>query len=335
MNNEKKDFSIVIISKDNRELLVKNLASVREILLDHPEVELIVVEATGEEPLAMELIRYVRVPPQDAGFSHQRNLGVQSATAESIIFIDDDIQITPQWLGELTRVMKEDSGALGVLGAVFPQSPGVIGFCEGVLGHPGGGLRLHYQAHDTIMPLSQVSTCNTIIKKAAIEDVGGFDLKNKFGSEDTDISIRITKKFGSNKFRYNPRALVYHKPRNSIRRLIPWYIRRGKADADLFLKHTTHFGYFVRSSVLLKIIPVVLLALFLRSPLVLLVPFFIWYFLKIYRYSFMRNYFNIYGFSRTREIITVLIFPFVKLLADTMFDVGKIARVIAYGILKR
>jgi GT2 family glycosyltransferase len=317
-------YSIVVISKDRHAWLLDVLGQLKEI---EANPQIVVVEAIDNPgPLEIDGIDYVPIPTKEAGFSNQRNLGVARARGEYVIFVDDDLEIQPGWYTNLTKVIDENSDISGVMGAVFPLKPTIIGFCEGVLGHPGGGFRLHHQANGRLLPLSQVATCNTIIKKSVIEEAGGFDLKNKFGSEDSDLTIRITNQFGPHQFRYVPSALVYHMPRNKFRRIIPWYIRRGKADADLFLKHTTHIRYLIGTSVLLKIIPCVLLSLFLNNAWILTGVFVAWYFLQLTRSRFLFKYFKYYDFPAAKRLIIFFIFPAVKLTADLMFDLGRIIR---------
>lgn len=315
-------FSIVVISKDRHAWLLDVLRQLKEI---EAKPQIVVVEAIDNPgPLEIDGIDYVPIPTGEAGFSNQRNLGVARAQGEYVIFVDDDVRIQPGWYENLTRVVEENKDTLGVMGAVFPLNPTVIGFCEGILGHPGGGFRLHHDARGKYMPLSQVATCNTILKKSAIEGVGGFDTKNRYGSEDSDLTERITKAYGPSRFLYVPDAVVYHMPRNRFSRIIPWYIRRGKADADLFLKHTTHLKYLVSTSILLKIIPVVILSIIFQNAAILGLLFLVWYLTQLWRGRYIFSYFHLYPFGRRKQVITYLIFPLIKLTADIMFDWGRI-----------
>lgn len=317
--------SVVIISKNNRNDLNNIISQLLEIKNTH-NFEIIVVEATNCEDLKIDAIKYIKIPIEKAGFGYQRNIGVENSTGEFILFVDDDVILTENWYKNLLSTISQEKNIVGAVGSVFPYKPSIIGFCEGVLGHPGGGFRVHYHSKNKILPLSQVATLNTIVKRSPMKDAGWFDPRNKYGGEDTDLSIRITNKFGKNKFRYNPEALVYHKARNRIDKIIPWYIRRGKADADLFLKHKTHLNYFLSSSILLKIFPLVLISMILKSFFLVIAAFFIWYFLQLFRYKFMFNYFKIYNFNKTKKVLTFFIFPSIKFLADLMFDFGRILR---------
>lgn len=317
--------SIVIISKNNRKDLNNILSQLLEIQNRH-NFEIVVVEAINQDDLECEVIKYIKIPVEEAGFGHQRNIGVENAAGELILFVDDDVIITEGWYSKLLSSLSEEKNALAVMGSVFPLNPSLVGFCEGVLGHPGGGFRLHDHSKNKIMALSQVATLNTVFKRSALEDAGSFDKNLKYGSEDTDLSIRITKKFGKNLFRYAPEALVYHKPRNRIDKIIPWYIRRGKADADLFLKHSTHLNYLISSSILLKIIPFLLLGLIFKNLFIIIGVFLLWYLFQLRRHRFMFSYFKIYNFTKTKEVLTFLAFPLIKFLADLMFDLGRLLR---------
>jgi len=318
--------SIVIISKNNRKDLNSILGQLLEIRKKH-DFEIVVVEATNEEDLECEAIKYIKIPVEKAGFGSQRNIGVENSEGELVLFVDDDVILTKNWYQELTSAFSKEKNILAVMGSVFPLKPSLVGFCEGALGHPGGGFRLHHHAKNKIMTLNQVATLNTIFKRSALEEAGLFDKNLKYGAEDTDISIRISKKFGDNQFRYDPEALVYHRPRNRIDKIIPWYIRRGRADADLLLKHSTHFGYLITSSILLKITAVLLLGLILKNFLpIIAAAFLLWYLSQLYRYRFMPGYFKIYNLRTIKKVLTFLAFPLIKFLADLMFDCGRLLR---------
>jgi len=317
--------SIIIISKNNRKDLNNILSQLLEIQNRH-NFEIVVVEATNQDDLECQAIKYIKIPVEEAGFGHQRNIGVENSAGELILFVDDDVIISDGWYNKLLSSLSEEKNALAVMGSVFPLNPSLVGFCEGVLGHPGGGFRLHNHSKNKIIVLSQVATLNTVFKRQALEDAGSFDKNLKYGSEDTDLSIRITKKFGRDLFRYSPQALVYHKPRNRIVKIIPWYIRRGKADADLFLKHSTHLNYLISSSILLKIIPFLLLGLIFKNLFIIIGVFLLWYLFQLRRHRFMFSYFKIYNFAKAQKALTFLTFPLIKFLADLMFDLGRILR---------
>ena len=324
----KNTYSITIISKGRRAVLERCFEKLKEYRVP---CQIICVEATDDPPPKdIEGIDYVAIPADQGGFSKQRNLSIEQSTGDYIIFVDDDCEITADWYERIIEPIETNPDVIGVLGAVYPLKPSMIGFCEGVLGHPSGGFKIHARSKGQYVPLSQVSTCNSIMKKEAIDSVGGFDLLNVFGSEDTDLVIRITDKYGPNRFRYTPHALVFHQPRNVLNKFMPWYIRRGKSDAALFLKHTTHLDYLLKTSISVKILPVILLSVFLQQYWIMPVVFMLWYALQLRRNAFMWNYFDVYGFPLWKRWMTYLSFPFLKIIADTFFDIGRVIGVFEF-----
>lgn len=319
--------SVIVITKDRREPLKKCIESLNQ--LDYPKnnLEIVIVEASDNyKPIKISnKIKHIFIPTREAGFSNQRNIGVKNASYDNIIFIDDDVIVSDDWFKNMLNSVNESIFAM--MGAVFPENPNIVGFCEGVLGHPGGGFRFHHFSQGRVIPVESVSTCNTLFKKEVIKKAGFFSLNQKYGTEDTDISLKISEKLGKGKLFYNPNAIVYHKPRNSIKKIIPWYIRRGKGDIEIFLNHKSHIKYILSSSVFIKIVPVVVLGL-IFSPWIILAVGFLWYIWQIWKHRFMCRYFYLYNFPTHKKITAILGLPGVKSIADIMFDFGKILRVI-------
>lgn len=318
----------MIISKDNRKRLVKTLLSLKE-LKSYDEYEIIVVEATDDAGDLEEDIVYIKIPLKDAGFSYQRNIGVERAQGEFIIFIDDDIEITKNWFEALTKPLPQDK--FGAMGAVFPQKDGanIVSFSIGVLGHPGGGFRLHSYSKGKEIVLSQVATCNTILRKRIIEEVGMFNLKNRFGSEDSDLSLRVIRSYGKDRFLYRPDALVYHETHRNIIKAVKWYIRRGRADIDLLFIDMIHLSYVFETSLLIKFLILSIVG-FIFGFKVFLVGVVLWYLYQIYKYRFMVNYFCFYNFSLPYKALIVVLFPLLKFIFDLSFDLGRIIQIFSF-----
>ncbi len=321
-------YSVVIITA-NRQNFLKNCIDKLFEYEINKKAEIIVVDASDIE---FEFdkkneIKYIKIEPKDKGFSNQRNIGIKSASNDYVIFIDDDVEITQNWFDNLVgEFEKYKDEVFGLMGAVFPKQNKILSFVCGVLGHPGGGFRLHNFSKNKVIYLSQVSTCNTVFNKKLIEEVGMFDVNNKFGSEDSELCLRITRKYGNNKFVYTPYAIVWHYSPNTISKFIKWYIRRGISDMDIYLSHSVHLSYIIKTSVILKILPVLVLAVF--NVRILYISFIIYYLWQLFKHKFMFKYFSYYKFGFLDKLLTFFIFPILKLLADLMFDFGRIKRII-------
>lgn len=319
-------YSIVIISKDNRRMLLNCLRHLAAEVRGRAEI--VVVEA-GADAAGLEAdgVRRLGLPLSEAGFSPQRNAGVKAASGDYIIFIDDDVEVPPGWFDAITAGPHEEPEVAGCMGAVFPSPAGPVSFLTGVLGHPGGGFRLHHYSRGGKMALPQVATCNTIMRKAVIEEAGGFSPEFRFGSEDSELSIRIGRVLSRPPFVYLPSALVWHHSKDSVAAALSWYVRRGEADADLFMAHSSHRVYALRSSISLKILP--LLALSFVFPPALPAAFAAWYILQFVRMSFMNAYFGLYKFSRFRRLLLRCLAPAFKLGADLAMDYGRARRALS------
>lgn len=323
-------YSIIIITKDNRVKLFNALKSLDKYLKLFKNYEIIVVEA-GENLTDLPYpVKHIKLSLKDAGFSNQRNVGVNAAEGEWIIFIDDDVEITDNWFFEITKKLPEDK--FGAMGAVFPkEDANLISFSLGVLGHPGGGFRLHNDSKGEDIALSQVATCNTVFRKDIVKDVGMFNLKNKFGSEDSDLCLRIISKYGRNRFLFLPKAMVWHDTHKNIYKALKWYIRRGKADIDLVFIDKLHLDYVLKTSVSIKFLIFVLIWIFAGLKLFLFVSVF-WYLYQIYKYFFMVKYFRFYKFNVLYIFFILILFPLLKFLADLFLDIGRVIQ--TYYFLK-
>lgn len=320
-------YSIIIISKDNRPLLVNCLGKLTAEVSGRAEI-LVVEAGDGLAALGFDGVKHVKLPAREAGFSSQRNVGVEEAAGDYVVFIDDDVEVLPGWFERILNPVHLDEEVLGCMGAVFPKPTGVISFITGVLGHPGGGFRLHHGSHGSVTPLAQVAACNTVIRKSAILSVGGFDAGLRSGAEDTGLSLKIEAKYGKSRFRYLPGALVWHYSKNELGPLIKWYWRRGLADGELYVLHRAHRAYVLRSAITLKILPVLLLSA-LAGPVILPLAFLIWYFMQAFRMRFMFEYFKLYDFSWLARVFVYLLAPLIKLTADIVLDIGRARKAVS------
>ncbi len=319
-------YSIIIITADRHNILKNCIDKLLEFDIDK-KAEIIVVDASEKSFVYDRIndIKYIKVKPQEKGFSNQRNIGIQNAETPYVIFIDDDVEITKNWFDKFTSEFeKYEDKVFGAMGAVFPKQSNIISFVCGVLGHPGGGFRLHNFSKRENIFLSQVATCNTILNKKIVEDVGMFDVENKFGSEDSELCLRIMKNYGSNKFVFVPDALVWHYSPEKFLKFIEWYIRRGISDIDLYLRHSIHLNYIIKTSVILKFLPFLIFGFFYKKLLLLFL--FLYYIWQLFKHKFMVKYFSYYNFKWYKKIFIFLTFPILKFIADLMFDFGRIKR---------
>jgi glycosyltransferase involved in cell wall biosynthesis len=211
-----------VISKDRHDYL--NIA-VRSLLdLDYPRerYEIIVVEE-GDAPTPLLGVKYVFLPRRNLGLGYARNTGVRNAKGELIAFTDDDCLVDRHWLAEIVAAFA-DPQVGGVAGSTFAQPGSLIGNCEDILGFPGGGHRRYHDAKGRVTETNLMSGCNCAYRRDVF-DKWSFkeDGFGKLGGDDYLMGILVARDY---KCLYVPTAIVYHKPRGSLRRIITWFARR-------------------------------------------------------------------------------------------------------------
>ena len=309
--------SVLISTKDRRDLLRQALESLRQLDYPRDKMELVVVEETSQ-PEDPGVDQYVVLPREGRGFAWSRNAALEAATHPLVAFTDDDCIVDRRWLRELAAPF-EDGEIGAVAGAVLAQPCGLLGKTEIVLGFPGGGLRRIAWAQEQIRPVLGLSTVNAAARREILETLGGFsESTGIYGGEDSDLFGRLTK---DHLAVFNPRALVHHKARDSAIGIARWLYRRGISALNLVrLSRTNRFRSVLdelRSSFLLRLGFVIALLSVLGAPMpaALLVLAVSYYALMIFRYRFA---------WRPMGLVVLLLTPLSKVLMDTAFDLGRL-----------
>lgn len=308
--------SILISTKGRRELAERLLISIKE--LDYPEdkLEIVVVEETAE-PKPFEGVKYITIPTENRGFAYSRNVALKHASHPVVAFTDDDCLVHPQWLRELVSAFRP--GVVGVAGAVLLTEPTLIGYCESILGFPGGGIKYLVNSDGKLQPTKYLSTCNCAYLKEKIEEVGGF--KDQLPTRGTDYLLAkdVSKRYTC---LYNPRAIVYHQARGSFRGIFRWFVRRGRGELTglrLVKDRKGEIIHLLSSSITLKVLLVILLLSLLPIGLfpALIIAAIAYYSLMLYRYYF--------GYRYYKSLRAWLLVPLVKLMMDLGTDYGRLS----------
>lgn len=167
-------------------------------------------------------ISYVR--EERAGLSWARNAGIESATHDLVAFVDDDEQVDAGWLAALTREFELDSTVGCISGVVLPaelETLAQVQF-EQFGGHSKGrGFRRvvfdreYVRTRQSAMyPLPAFGVgANMAFRRAALEDIGGFDLAlgagtSTHGADDTYAFSELLLADWS--MVYAPAAITWH-----------------------------------------------------------------------------------------------------------------------------
>jgi glycosyltransferase involved in cell wall biosynthesis len=184
-----------------------------------PADEVIVVIDYSDELLDCaknELVPDVRVVANESvkGLSGARNTGVAAASGDVVAFLDDDAAAEPGWL-ESIAVHYADPGVIGVGGLVVPAwATGRPRWFppefDWVVGCSYTGLPV------TTAQVRNPIGANMSFRREPILTVGGFATTigrvgaDALGCEETELSIRLARRFPGTRILHEPTAVVHH-----------------------------------------------------------------------------------------------------------------------------
>lgn len=146
-----------------------------------------VTSAIGRQPFAVR-----RLTSSDTSASAQRNVGWRSVSAPLVLFLDDDVLASPNLVAAHLRThVRRPESEVGVLGLVrWAPKPRPTAFMRWL----EQGIQFDFRG---LQPGDDAAwwrfyTANASVKRALLEQVGGFDEANfPFGYEDLDIGARM------------------------------------------------------------------------------------------------------------------------------------------------
>ena len=154
------------------------------------------------------------------GTSRGRNLGLNAARGQYIVFLDNDVEVTANWLEPLLICASSDK-EIGACGSKIISPKGNLMFAaplirnnyvSGELVETGIEFTHPLQSDDYLVNQQQAvswypTTC-LLVKRNILNEIGGFDEKLFMCEEDKDLSFSI-KQLGY-KIIYVPDSAVYH-----------------------------------------------------------------------------------------------------------------------------
>lgn len=254
--------SVLICTRDRRDMLAALLSDLAAQTYDGA-IEIVVVEET-DDPAPPAGVCYVPLPVCDRGIAYARNRAIAEASHALIVFVDDDCRVGPEWLGRLLAPFSDPRVVAAQGGVTVPEGTHAIGWAESLLGFPGGGIRRVYQAEGHQQDTREVSTLNAAYRRGAVLRAGGFPEEARLGGEDYLLAKRVAE---HGRVLFEPGAMVRHAARGSLPAVWHWFVRRGVAEYTMEraglteLPFPTYLRYFLRSSIVVKLVVCLLLGL--------------------------------------------------------------------------
>jgi O-antigen biosynthesis protein len=209
--------SIVIPVFNQTDVTLACLKSVLRHTGDLPYEVIVVDDASSDETRGiLNEVKNLRVLRNEtnSGFLKSCNRGARVAQGEFILFLNNDTEVTPDWLNALLRTFNQrpDAGAVGAK-LIYPdgklQEAGGIIFKDGSGWNYGRNDHPRRPEYNYLREVDYCSGACLLVPHNLFEELGGFDeIYSPAYYEDTDLAFEIRK--AGRKVYYNPLAVVIH-----------------------------------------------------------------------------------------------------------------------------
>lgn len=219
--------------------------------LNYPDFEILVLSDYREE---MSFPKTKVIPTGPVPPSHKRDIGAEHAVGEFLAFIDDDAYPSENWLKEAVKHFKNEEVAAVGGPTITPKNDTLLQKASGLVysSFMASGPYTYRYIPKKQREVSELPSCNFIIRKSVFQELGGFRT-SFWPGEDAKLCLEITSKLRQ-KIVYDPRVLVFHHRRKlfipHLKQIWGYAVYEG-----LFLKkYQTIFDIYTRSFHLLPTI---------------------------------------------------------------------------------
>ncbi len=217
-------FSIIIVTWNGLNHLKRFLPSV--VNTNYGNYEIILADnasTDGSIEWVREQYPSVKIASFDDnyGYTGGNNKAVPYAEKEILVFLNNDVEVTPEWLSGLSRVFEQDATVSIVQPKIksykkkdFFEYAGAAGGYLDWLGYPYCRGRIldvveeDKGQYDSIVPITWASGAALAIKKECFNSLHGFDEDFEFHMEEIDLCWRALNR--GYKVFFTPLSTVYH-----------------------------------------------------------------------------------------------------------------------------
>jgi N-acetylglucosaminyl-diphospho-decaprenol L-rhamnosyltransferase len=244
--------AVVVVSFQGREALAAALASLRAhagLPLETVVVDNASTDGSPEAARAADPAARVIRNPENVGFARACNQGWRASGAPHVLFLNPDAEVTPGALESLLRVL-EERPEVGVAGPRTRSADGTIQvstgpdltlvaewgqrrLVRGVARRDPRALAAAEARHATEHEPDWVSGSCLLVRRAALEAVGGFDERYFLYEEDADLCRRL--RLAGWRVVFTPAAEVRHRLGHSMAQA------RRRARLEYHRSHLTYY----------------------------------------------------------------------------------------------
>jgi cellulose synthase/poly-beta-1,6-N-acetylglucosamine synthase-like glycosyltransferase len=252
LESEFPKISIIVAAYNSEQTIEECLKSI--LALEYPSgfIEVIVMDGGSKDGTVTKAQQYpVKVVSIRLNAPAAYNYAMKIAEHPVLGFVDADAKVQPQWLSKLVPHLEELKVA-GVSGGIETWNTDNA-WAKSI----GYELKNRYRRIGKYT--TRIATMNLLLKKAVIEEVGGWD-EDLPSQYDTDLGYRISSK--GYKIAYEPNAVCYHFNRSTVRAYFKQQLQYGKNTMKLYFKQgrlargdeITDFGMNIQPALILAVI---------------------------------------------------------------------------------
>jgi len=226
---------------------------------DYENYEVIIVDQLPKHNIEtqkfLELIKsnskVIYIKENKAGLPYARNIGIKNSSGDILIFIDDDVEVSKDFIKKYVEVFEEYK-CKAIAGAELNEYHRRLENVKCETFYMWGRAKVNYFSKNFCI-VRNLKGCNMAFKREIFEKIGLFDEKipPPYIREDNDIAYRMVK--NNFKILFSPKNFLYHKQvpiggtmiykdsKTLSRKREPW-LNKNSYKCEIYFQ-IKHFGY--------------------------------------------------------------------------------------------
>lgn len=231
--------SLILCSRNRPKLLFECVSSILQG--EELPTELLIIDDSDSRHERLSSLTTARgcevryLWTHSVGLSRANNDGIALARYNVLVFTQDDVLVSPTWVGTIVRALVEAGQRSVVTGQVLPSEPETSGAFA-----PSTTADLIPAVYEGRINKDVLFAQNMAMYRFVVEEVGYFDKSlgpgTPFpGAEDNDFGLRLLE--AGYRISYVPQAVVYHRAWRSKSSYIPLHWNYGRGQGAYYAKY--------------------------------------------------------------------------------------------------